>query len=262
MLSVYYFAELLSGIGDALSKENYNLLLFYHDLNTIPGNIKYSGDGYSSASCNREYTMFGSDYEKYFIGKKVDGCILLGTYANDPSLLSLKKEGYKFCLVNNYIKNSGISFVDIDNIKGSFDAVEHLINLGHRDIAFFDVKPDLKKVRQPYKNLNDKRIKKRISEGKTGAKLYDWWNINQVKNVSKEKTKHPCQMPLQVMKNIIGILPYDAIIVDPFMGSGTTGVAVLEMNKEQKANRKFVGIELDETYFEIAKERIMNKEEI
>ena len=33
--------------------------------------------------------------------------------------------------------------------------------------------------------------KKDIIEGKTGAKLYDWWNINQVKNVSKEKTKHP-----------------------------------------------------------------------
>jgi len=126
----------------------------------------------------------------------------------------------------------------------------------HREIAFYNVNPDFKKVRQPYKNLNDKRIQERIKNGKTGAKLYDWWNINQVKNVSKEKTEHPCQMPLQVMKNIIGILPYDAIIVDPFMGSGTTGVAVLEMNKEQKANRKFVGIELDETYFNIAKERI------
>lgn len=92
--------------------------------------------------------------------------------------------------------------------------------------------------------------------GGIGAKLYDWWNINQVKNVSKEKTEHPCQMPLKVMENIIGILPYDAIIIDPFMGSGTTGLAVLNMNIKQKANRDFIGIEIDEKYFNIAKERI------
>ena len=120
----------------------------------------------------------------------------------------------------------------------------------HRDIAFFDVKPDFKKVRQPYKNLNDKRIQKRIAEGKTGAKLYDWWNINQVKNVSKEKTEHPCQMPLEVMKNIIGILPQEYIILDPFMGSGTTGVACKELNRD------FIGFELDEKYFNIAKKRM------
>lgn len=77
----------------------------------------------------------------------------------------------------------------------------------HRDIAFFNIKPDFNKVHQPYKNLNDSRIQKRISEGKNGAKLYDWWNINQIKNVNCEKTKHPCQMPLDVMKNIIGVLP-------------------------------------------------------
>ena len=128
----------------------------------------------------------------------------------------------------------------------------------HRDIAFFGIKPDFSKIRQPYKNLNDKRIQKRIAEGKTGAKLYDWWEINQVKNVSKEKTQHPCQMPLEVMKRIIGILPEDCVIIDPFMGSGTTGVAVIEMNKEQNVNRNFIGIELDEKYFEIAKKRIEN----
>lgn len=126
----------------------------------------------------------------------------------------------------------------------------------HRDIAFFDVKPDMSKVRQPYKNPNDKRIKERIARGCKGAKLYDWWEINQVKNVSKEKTKHPCQMPLEVMKRIIGILPDDCLIIDPFMGSGTTGLAVLEMNEQQNVNRKFVGIELDKEYFEIAKKRI------
>ena len=122
----------------------------------------------------------------------------------------------------------------------------------HRQIAFYGIKPDFKKVRQPYKNLNDKRIQKRITEGKTGAKIYDWWNINQVKNVSKDKTEHPCQMPLEVMTNIIGILPDNLTILDPFMGSGTTGVAC------KKLNRNFIGIEKDKKYFEIAKSRIDN----
>ena len=124
----------------------------------------------------------------------------------------------------------------------------------HRDIAFFGVKPDFTKVRQPYKNLNDKRIQKRIAEGKTGAKLYDWWNINQVKNVSKKSINHPCVMPLQVMKNIISLLPEDYIILDPFMGSGTTGVACKELGRD------FIGIEIDSQYFEIASKRLNDTE--
>lgn len=126
----------------------------------------------------------------------------------------------------------------------------------HRDIAFFGIKPDMTKVKQPYKNPNDKRIKKLIESGRIGGRLYDWWNINQVKNVSKDKTNHPCQMPMQVMENIIGILPDDVVIIDPFMGSGTTGVAVLSMNEKQNANRRFLGIELDQKYYEIAKTRL------
>lgn len=120
----------------------------------------------------------------------------------------------------------------------------------HRDIAFVGIKPDFRKVTQPYKNPNDKRIKERIARGILGAKLYDWWNINQVKNVSKEKTIHPCQMPLKVMENIIGILPEDYIILDPFMGSGTTGLACKNLNRE------FIGIEMDEEYFKLCKKRL------
>ena len=67
-------------------------------------------------------------------------------------------------------------------------------------------------------------------------------------------------MPLEVMKNIIGILPDDCVIVDPFMGSGTTGVAVNEMNKLQNVARDFIGFEIDKTYFEIASNRINNSE--
>lgn len=120
----------------------------------------------------------------------------------------------------------------------------------HRDIAFFGVKPDFTKVIQPYKNPNDKRIQERIARGIEGGKLYDWWEINQIKNVSEEKFDHPCQIPLEIMKRIIGILPKDYIIVDPFMGTGTTGVACKELGYD------FIGVEIDEKYFEIANKRL------
>lgn len=119
----------------------------------------------------------------------------------------------------------------------------------HRDIGFFGIKPDFRKYGQPYKNPKDKRIIQRIANGNT-ARLYDWWEINQVKNISKEKTDHPCQMPLEVMKRIVGILPSDYIIVDPFMGSGTTGLAC------KLLNRDFIGIEMDVKYHTIAEKRI------
>ena len=120
----------------------------------------------------------------------------------------------------------------------------------HRDVAFWGVKPNFKQVLQPYKNPTDKRIKQRIADGKTGCKLYDWWNINQVKNVQKKAIDHPCVMPVEVMKNIVGILPENATILDPFMGSGTTGIACVELG------RKFIGIEMDKDYFDIAQRRI------
>lgn len=119
----------------------------------------------------------------------------------------------------------------------------------HRDIAFFGVKPDFRKVGQDYKNPKDKRIAKRIQQGKK-AKLYDWWEINQVKNVSLEKTQHPCQMPIKVMENIIGILPDNYTIIDPFLGSGTTAIAC------KRLNRNFIGVEIDHVYFEICKNRL------
>jgi len=119
----------------------------------------------------------------------------------------------------------------------------------HRDIAFFNIKPDMKKVGQPYKNPTDKRIKQRIDAGKM-ARLYDWWEINQVKNTNTEKTPHPCQMPVEVMKRIVGVLPDSATIIDPFLGSGTTAVAC------QQLDRAFIGIDVDPSYVAIARNRL------
>ena len=61
-------------------------------------------------------------------------------------------------------------------------------------------------------------------------------------------------MPLEVMDRIIKILPDNITVVDPFCGSGTTGVACV------KNNIDFVGIEIVEEYAKIANERLVNIE--
>jgi DNA modification methylase len=75
-----------------------------------------------------------------------------------------------------------------------------------------------------------------------------------VKSASLEKNlqdaAHPSQKPVGLMEWSLGFLPEAETILDPFMGSGTTGVACA------KLGRKFIGIEIDEGYFDIACERI------
>lgn len=61
--------------------------------------------------------------------------------------------------------------------------------------------------------------------------------------------------PVKMVEDLISCFPNSEVILDPFMGSGSTGVAC------QNTNRNFIGFELDETYFNIAKERLENNME-
>lgn len=122
----------------------------------------------------------------------------------------------------------------------------------HRLITWWNCKPNLRKVGQPYKNPTDKRIKKRIAEGKT-ARLYDWWEINQVKNVSKANNPHPCPIPEEIARRIILTTTKEGdIIVDPFCGSGTVCKVAYENN------RNFLGFDIDEGYCEVAR-KLLNQ---
>lgn len=63
--------------------------------------------------------------------------------------------------------------------------------------------------------------------------------------------RHPTEKPVRLFLELLAdFTNKEEIILDPFMGSGTTGIACA------KLGRKFIGIELDETYFNIACERI------
>ena len=68
----------------------------------------------------------------------------------------------------------------------------------------------------------------------------------------RDGKEHPTQKPVELMKWCIDRLDSPQTILDPFMGSGTTGVACANLG------RKFIGIEIERRYFDIACERIDN----
>ena len=76
---------------------------------------------------------------------------------------------------------------------------------------------------------------------------YFQWTIAAT---NPERVGHPTQKPLALMKWCIGQAGNPQTILDPFMGSGTTGVAAVQMG------RKFIGIEREPKYFDIACKRI------
>jgi len=85
-----------------------------------------------------------------------------------------------------------------------------------------------------------------------------WTNLEQpvrafnyaLGELASEGKEHPTQKPLPLMKWCLGFLPDATTILDPFMGSGTTGVAATQMGRD------FIGIEREERYFDIACRRI------
>ncbi len=121
-----------------------------------------------------------------------------------------------------------------------------------RLVGFWGCRPDRSRILQPYKNCGDRRIQERKANGSDGAPMYDWFDdIQIVKNVSKEKTEHPCPIPLALMQRIIQLTTDpDQVILDPFCGSGTTCVAA------KMLGRRYIGIDISEDYCRIARERL------
>ncbi len=87
---------------------------------------------------------------------------------------------------------------------------------------------------------------------KEGEVIQDFLQFNLVKNVSKEKVKgFPNQIPLKLILLLIDLSSNKGdLILDPFMGSGTTAVAC------KKLGRNFIGFEVNDDYVKIAEERL------
>ena len=89
----------------------------------------------------------------------------------------------------------------------------------------------------------------------SGALIHDFIETSVTPNGERRYGKHPTQKPESLIQHFVEILSNEnEWVLDPFMGSGTTGVVA------KRTGRNFIGVELNKDYFEIAKSRIEGKQ--
>jgi len=89
-----------------------------------------------------------------------------------------------------------------------------------------------KRIIRPYKNPWDKRVREQMKSGIKGCSLYDWWEINLVKNVNEEKNDYANQIPELLLKRIIrSTTDLGDLVVDPFAGTYSTIKAALKTGR-------------------------------
>ncbi len=145
-----------------------------------------------------------------------------------------------------------ISWVYPSNIGHS----KRKFTTAHRTILWLvkeNPKVNIDAVTQPYKNPTDKRVRELIKSGKKGTHLYDWWEINLVKNISKDKKQYVNQIPSEVLKRLI-LTTTDSKdkVLDPMCGTGSAAIEAANLR------RSGIGIDINSELIKIWNENIKN----
>jgi adenine-specific DNA-methyltransferase len=129
----------------------------------------------------------------------------------------------------------------------------------HETILWFtkgdDYSFNLDAVRVPQKYPGKKHYRGakqgELSGNPLGKNPGDVWEIPNVKAGHVEKTEHPCQFPVALVQRLVKALcPANGLVIDPFMGSGSAGVAAIS------EGRRFAGCDIETKYIKIARARI------
>jgi site-specific DNA-methyltransferase (adenine-specific) len=112
-------------------------------------------------------------------------------------------------------------------------------------------------VAVPYQNPTDRRIRKLIASGQPGRMPYSWFYFDLVKNVSKDKTFHACQIPLGLVETLVKATtqPGDLVFV-LFGGSGSEVVLC------QQLGCKYLSCEIHPEYYRMILDRLAKGGEI
>ena len=167
-------------------------------------------------------------------------------------------------LVNSNLKGYKHHWIWEKNIGTGFQVAKYRPMMKTEDIIVFTIKGD-KVNYYPIMEKRDKPIKYKYASSTNGTNPLANFNngeyictekypTNIIKIDKVSKPIHPTEKPVKLLEYLIKTYTNENdIVLDFTMGSGSTGIACLN------TNRKFIGIELDEKYFNIAKERIENK---
>lgn len=224
---------------------------------------------YGTTECKWDTIIpFDKLWEQYNRVIKDNGAIVL--FGNEPftsKLIMSNLKMFKYCWYWNKIQSSGFVHaknMPLKNIEDvvvfSSGAVRHAsAGVGNR-MPYYP--QGVEKLDKPKTETNGKRKGRRgvsfgVRPSHKPTYIQEFTNYPRQSitfsncNTNKKGGYHPTQKPVELLEYLIKTYTNEnEIVLDSTMGSGSTGVACVN------TNRKFIGIELDEKYFEIAKKRI------
>jgi site-specific DNA-methyltransferase (adenine-specific) len=138
----------------------------------------------------------------------------------------------------------------------SFTSVHDTIGLFVKSKNYYF---DLDAVRIPYDAETKKARSRSIFVGakwlELGYNPKDLWSVSRLHKENPERADHPTQKPLEIIaRMVLASCPAGGMILDPFMGSGTTAIAA------RRCGRNFVGFELNPDYCAIIQSRLNSTE--
>ena len=149
----------------------------------------------------------------------------------------------QFPTIKRYTSDFEYMFILTKGQPKTFNAIETATKTAGRKIN--------RNTRSAFSDQSADRPRDVITTTKATKRLTNTWDIG----VGSRNKEHPAIFPEQLANDhIISWSNEGDLVYDPFMGSGTTGVACVN------TGRNFIGIEKDEKYFDIAKERIAETE--
>lgn len=202
---------------------------------------------------SNNYTRNFEDYINWYIELtkesmrvlKKDGNLFMMNYPQQNAHLRVKYLDLYFPHINEYV---WVYNTNVGHTPKRFTTA-------HRSILHVRKNTDNKffkdEVALPYKNPTDRRIRQNLANGSKGRMPYSWFEFNLVKNVSKEKTYHACQIPQKLTEMLIKATtkPKDIVLV-LFGGSGA------EIDVCRNLNRQFISAEIDKKYCDIINTRL------
>lgn len=202
---------------------------------------------------DKSYTRNFEEYIDWYVNLtkesmrvlKDDGNLFMMNYPKQNAHLRVKYLDNKYPLTSEYVwvYNTNVGHTP-KRFTTAHRSVLH-VRKSQKSRFFKD------NVALPYKNLKDKRILHNLKNGSKGRMPYSWFYFDLVKNVSKEKTLHACQIPQGLTEMLIksSTMPNDIVLI-LFGGSGA------EIDVCNKTGRRFISAEIDEKYREIILDRI------